>query len=875
MSRAAESATERGLWRTPLLAKLGACLRSRADSEHELTINRLAVCGLVFVYLIVAGALGSTNAWEVLRTHGIYFAMYCAISIAFFVDILCRPAASPARRMLGILVDFGTLSWVMHVGGQITSLLYPMYLWVIFGNGFRFGLKYLFAAMVVGVAGFTVVIETTEYWRTHLELAAGLLTGLIILPLYAATLIRKLSAARQQAEAANQAKSQFLASVSHELRTPLNAIIGLSDLLRDARMDDEHREMTRTIGTASRSLLALINSLLDFSRIEQRCITSNPVDFDLHALLADARAILSVAGQEKSVRLALHVTARTPRFVKGDKRHLEEILLNLGGNAVKFTERGSVVIAIDAVPKGDHIRLRCEVSDTGIGIAPEAQARIFDSFTQADETIIDRFGGTGLGLAIVKQLVEFHNGVIGVDSEPGAGSTFWLELDVATATAKEPPSVPSCGGPGVVLLSPNGRLHELAATVGADVRIAATGEEAGAAILELMRRGVRRPVVVFDAGRRATDAMATAKMLIGDRCADAPAVILVADEPVVGLLPRELRSLFVTALVRPVDGPGLAAALSLARGNEASASADEGGRPAQPSTRKLRILVAEDNRTNQMVIAKILERAGHEVHLVDNGEAALDALDERVIDIVLMDVNMPVMNGIEAARLYRFASPDTDQIPIVALTADATAEAEARCLAAGMNACLTKPVEAARILQVIETLTLHRARGGETPGSESVAGAPLRPDVPSVPDVCVDRQKLDDLKEVGGDAFVAELVAQFSADAAAILRELSTAAADQNVEAFRDRAHALRSGAANIGAYRVYDLCLAWRQIGPPELAASGIEHVARLREELDRVGEALDAHVAALRAVAPSEDEGATLTPDEGEARPPAARRR
>jgi len=853
MSRAApERPTKRGLGRRyPALARLRACLRGRTDCEHELTINRLAVCGLVFVYLAVAGALGATHAWEVLRTHGVYFALYCAISVAFFLHILRWPAVSPARRMIGILIDFGTLSWVMHVGGQITSLLYPMYLWVIFGNGFRFGLKYLFAAMIVGVTGFTVVIETTEYWSGHLELAAGLLVGLIVLPLYAATLIRKLSTARQQAEAANQAKSQFLTSVSHELRTPLNAIIGLSDLLRDARMDDEHREMTRTIATASRSLLALINSLLDFSRIEQRCIASNPVDFDLHALLQDARAILAVPGQEKEVRLALHVSARTPRFIKADKRHVEEILLNLGGNAVKFTQRGNVVIAVDAVPSGDHIRLRCEVSDTGIGIAPEAQARIFDSFTQADATIIDRFGGTGLGLAIVKQLVEFHNGEIGVDSTPGVGSTFWFELDVAAAAGT--PSASPCGGAPVVLLSPDGRLRELATTLGADVIVAARGEEAGAALAALTKRGARRPVVFIDAGPRAAGAAPIAQALIGSRAADAPALVLVTEEPVSGLLPPDVRSLFVTALVRPIESAAVAAALNIARGDEPPASADDGRTAAPADTRKLRVLVAEDNRTNQMVIAKILERAGHEVHLVDNGEAALDALDERVIDIVLMDVNMPVMNGIEATRLYRFASPDGYQIPIVALTADATADAEERCAAAGMNACLTKPVEAARILQVIESLTLHRAGDDERPIREGGAGTPQRPNVSSQD--CVDRQTLDDLKEVGGEAFVADLVAQFSAEAAAILRELGAATAQENVEAFRDRAHALRSAAANIGAHRVYELCLAWRQIGAPELAEGGVDHVAKLREELDRVGEALEAYVAALRAAAPRAD--------------------
>src|SRR5262249_8104259 len=181
------------------------------------------------------------------------------------------------------------------------------------------------------------------------------------------------------------------------------------------------------------SLLSPINSLLDFSRIEERRVASNPAEFNLHALLADVRAILSVQAQAKSVRLALHISRRTPRFMRGDKRHLEEILVNLGGNAVKFTEQGCDTIAIDAVARGADIRLRWEVPATGIGIAPEAQARIFDSFTQADDTIMDRFGGTGLGLAIAKQLVEFHGGAIGVESTAGTGSTFWFEINASAA----------------------------------------------------------------------------------------------------------------------------------------------------------------------------------------------------------------------------------------------------------------------------------------------------------------------------------------------------------------------------------------------------------------------------------------------------------
>ncbi len=723
--------------RVPVVSLVAERFRRRPDSEHEMTINRLVFSLLILSYLLVAVFTGKSDLREPLVTITVYF----AFSVGFFIHILLRPGISVPRRVLAMFVDLVTLSYGLHVGNEVTSLLYPIYLWTIFGNGFRFGLKYLFLSTAISVAGFSVVVATTDYWWSHLYLAGGLLTGLIILPLYAATLIRKLSAARQQAEQASQAKSRFLASVSHELRTPLNAIIGLSDLMRDTTLDSEQQEMTRTIGTAGRSLLTLINSILDLSRIEERRMESRPVEFDLHALLADVRAILSVQASAKSVRLALHVTARTPRFVKADRRHLEEILVNLGGNAVKFTERGEVVIAIDAVrQQGSEVRLRCEVSDTGIGIAPDAQARIFESFTQADETIIDRFGGTGLGLAIVKELVEFHRGEIGVESAPGAGSTFWFEIGIETAAAA--PSRFSPAGVSVVLLSPDERLRALLLASGADLKSVASPEKARAAVDLLRQQGVRRPVALIDAGARAADAVPAAAALMGEAGAYAPMLILVTDEPAAGMPSRDLRSLFVTTLVRPIDGAGLAAALEVACGNEASVYGVRDGGTVE-SKRKLAVLVAEDNRTNQMVIAKILRRAGHDVHLVNNGEAALDALDSRDFDIVLMDVNMPVMNGIEATKLYRFASLGRERVPIIALTADATAEARARCDEAGMDACLTKPIEPARLLEIIEKSALDRANRAAAPPSlnEGVTSIAEHPKFRPIASQSVNRQR--------------------------------------------------------------------------------------------------------------------------------------
>ena len=334
--------------RYAMLSALRARLRNRPDSEHELTINRLALSGIVFGYLVIAGLLGSTGAQDMLRTEGIYFALYYVVSVGFFCHILYRPGTSPTRRILGIFFDIGLFSYGMYIGGEATAPFFPIYLWVIFGNGFRFGLVYLAITAAASVAGFGTVVLTTEFWREHQALGLGLVASLVILPLYASTLIRKLSAAKRQAEEASKAKSLFLASVSHELRTPLNAIIGLSDLLKGSRLDAEQSDMVHTIADSGRSLLALINSILDFARIESGHMPRTSSDFDLHKLVFEVRKILAVQADAKNLRLAVHMAPGVPRMVRGSRQQLGDILMNLTANAVKFTERGYVVISVDA-----------------------------------------------------------------------------------------------------------------------------------------------------------------------------------------------------------------------------------------------------------------------------------------------------------------------------------------------------------------------------------------------------------------------------------------------------------------------------------------------------------------------------------------------
>jgi two-component system sensor histidine kinase RpfC len=741
-----------------------------------------------------------------------------------------------------MVFDLGLFSYGMHVGGETFALLYPVYLWVIFGNGFRFGIPYLLAAGVTSVLCFGIVIMTTAFWQEHRGLSAGLTAGLVLLPLYVSTLIRKLSEAKRQAEEANRAKSAFLASISHEFRTPLNAIIGLSALLRETSPGAEQEEMSETIGKSGHQLLTLINSVLDFSRAEAGRITIKTVDFDLVSVLGEIRDMLAIEAQRKGVWLAIHCTARTPQLLVGDKHHLVEVLINLAGNAVKFTERGFVVVAVDTVARdGDNVRLRFEVTDTGIGISADAQSRVFDRFTQADETIIDRFGGTGLGLAIARQLVELQGGTIGVESALGKGSTFWFEIEVK-AQIRDLPRI-NTGTTPIVLVGGNDAARVMVRSCAPDAKFATNIDEATAVLTSLQAAGVRRPIVIIDHEIcDATDDSVFRRFVCENR-AFAPALILLKDDTAVGLPPSIVRSRFVTALAAPLDPLKFVSALRLARGSNADERPGDARTHAiVPSDRPLSILIAEDKRTNQIVIEKILERAGHRSMVVDNGEAALDMLDAHKFDLVLMDVNMPVMNGIEATKLYRFASLDQPRVPIVALTADATEEVARRCEEAGMDACITKPVEPRNLLEIIEMIACDSSKNLQPTAkpSEVANYASAHSRNRTATPAAVDLQTLKALEGLGGKQFVDELATQFVDDAADILESLGEIMASGDVQAFREQLHALRSAAANVGARGIYEMCLAWRRIEAEDLAGQGEVYLKGLRDEFELVSVAL-----------------------------------
>ncbi|MGJ3264433.1 MAG: ATP-binding protein [Salinarimonas sp.] len=811
--------------------------RDRPDREHEMVMNRLVIGGIILVYLLTCRFFGIEGVDQPLAVVTFYW----LAGLGFLGHILRVRDACPPRRVAAMVLDLGALSYGLAVGGETTAVLYPIYLWVIFGNGFRFGVRYLYAAMALAVGGFALVLTQDNYWGTHPKLAAGLGLGLVILPLYAAALIRKLSRAMQEAEDASRQKSLFLASVSHELRTPLNAIIGMSGFLEDTKLDAEQREMTRTINTAGRVLLDHISGILDFSRLEAGLMPSDVVAFDLHAVLQETTGLVRAQARAKGLALTLHVDATTPHRLRGNRKHLEEVLLNLLGNAVKFTDEGFVAVVCEgAREEGGDVVLRLSVADSGIGIAPEAKARIFESFAQADESIINRYGGTGLGLAIAKQFVELNGGTIALESAPGAGSTFRFGFRAAVdrEAAGEMETLPPLD---VVILAAGAyaeRLSERVTPLGLRPVRATDVAEAAAAI----GAASGRALLVLDPrtlGRTPETVMAA----LAEAGATPAASVLLRAEGIV--VDEAARRLFASALPAAALDGHLQAALRLAGvagGLVELADTTRERVDAQP-LRPLKVLVAEDNVTNQKVIARILERGGHRAAIVADGKSALDAMIAEPFDVVLMDVNMPVMNGILAAKLYRAAQPDaTQRSPIVALTADATPEARRLCEDAGMVGCVTKPIEPARLFAVLADVSRAEPAGGfiHIAGPDDApAAAPAEDEAPRP---ALRAKTLDDLERLGGAAFRDEVTGAFLGDTGALLDDLDTAVATGDAEAFRDHVHALRSSAANIGAVGIYEMSLAMRGVEEDELAASGAEHVAALRGEYARVGVALAA---------------------------------
>jgi len=831
---------------TSLLGRVRERLNTRPDTEHEQAIVRLVVGAVILVYLVIGATAGEIEPTVVVM------AAYLAVAALIFAHILAAPGESPARRVLATALDIGTLTGLMGLLGERAAPLFLIYVWVTLANGFRFGQRYLLVSLAFSVAGFSVVLWQNDFWRANVGLGSGLLFGFIALSLYVRSLVTKLFDALARAEAANQAKRRFISVVSHEMRTPLNAIIGMADLLRDTPLTREQADMLQTLRSSSRVMLGLVEDVLDFSKIEAGKVVLEKADFDLHALVNSTCRILAAQAAAKGVEFVVSIMPEVPPAVRGDPHYLRQIVINLAGNAVKFTERGTVTVHVSAQAETESgVRLKFSIRDTGIGIAPEAQARIFESFIQADQSTTRRFGGTGLGTTIAKQLVGLMGGKVGLESAVGLGSTFWVEVDLEKQPERAGAGSGELAEARVLLVGfPSAQrepLEQALAGWGA-TPIAVAGIEEGVArlVAEISLAKPYHSALIYATG----DDLKLAQRF--RRAAPDPAPPSVLAVPREAAVPRfeALSAGFGAVLELPFDKRLLFNVLhSVSAGDEVREGVvrlqDYARRGA--AARKLRVLVADDNPTNREVIGKILERGGHSVILASDGEQALDALEQERPDVVLLDRNMPGMGGMETLQAIRLIGRGRERLPVAMLSADVTPEARREALEAGFDTFLPKPIEALRLLEEVQALSAVRPEEERRQEPQPAARAPRQ----AAATPLINTETLGHLEELGSSAaFVEKLVGVFLADSSALLTRVEQALAGRNYHEFRSLLHAMKGSSASIGTDQLTAMCGNLGRLSDAELRLQAPALLRSLGEALGAARGELERYVHERRSV-------------------------
>lgn len=826
--------------------------------ERGQALLRVVISTVVTFYLIISQPLIPTTNQT---PPSVVIAAYAIFAIGLFWHILRSPTSSAIRRYFAILADASAITYAMTASGEAGMPLFLLYLWITLGNGFRFGERALLVSALLCIVGFSTVVTMTDAWRDHPALSTSVFLALIILPAYAAHLIRQLNRALAQAQEASAAKSDFLARMSHELRTPLNGILGASELFQSGRrLTPEERELLQVIRDSVQVSLRQINNVLNFSKLEAGKLLLENTDFDLHETINNALDIVRPAAAQKGLRLLVRIAPNVPFRLLGDAHHLRAILLNLLSNAVKFTEGGQVCVEVSARDESDgKARVRIEVHDTGIGIAPNALNHIFESFSQEDSSTERRYGGSGLGTTIAKQLTELMGGRMGVESVKGQGSVFWFEVpfDRQNQTGRDPDQLVTTRA---LLLSKDASLaqHYLCTieALGGQVIPAQTAGEAAEILARAVRLGNPARAILVDASAAIGDDGQHQCEDLCTKCAAADVgVILVGD---IAPPASQLRQWGYSSVLPARADPDLVfSALHAIQARAATSPAHVVSvAPWMWGRRdgvRRRLLLADDNRTNLMIVRRMLEQAGYDVDVAENGDEALERLCEGNYRLAVLDMHMPGLDGLAVLRRYRLLRPRS-RAPVLILTANVSLEAQGQCADAGADAYLAKPVTAADLLNEIERLL--KINEVEVLKRQEDTAAATNTEDDRVLDVSVIAE-LDRLYHNPPE--LAAMIAEYEREGRNYLERIAQACSTRNHAAFCDAVHALKGNAANVGAIRLLRACRHAEGAGMVEfmrdrdrmladMRQTFSESLVALREQLpaslpDRGGEAGDMH--------------------------------
>jgi two-component system, sensor histidine kinase RpfC len=656
--------------------------------ELEQGLTRLAIATFFTLYLLISFLLRDDISQN--EIIGFYCLMvFEVLAIILFFVISKARKASRNRRLIGNWLDVVGTTTFLSLAGDIGVVLIGVYLWVTFGNGFRYGNKYLYHSQIISILGFFVATFINPFWAQHQPIIIGFFLMLIALPVYVAQLIRRLHEAKLKAEVAsahaeeaNSAKTRFVANMSHEIRTPLNGIIGISTIFKTTPLNADQQDLLKTLESSSKLLLSLLNNVLDFTKIEERKLNIENTVFNLNEAVIETVEIFKVQSQAKSIQLGCSISSHLG-LLKGDAVVIRQVLANLMGNAIKFTEKGSVTISATALHQDEtQTVIKFEVADTGVGIPTDKQHSVFESFTQADASTTRKFGGSGLGLTIAKSMVEAMGGELKFQSTEGVGTRFWFELNLENATLDE-------------------------TTIASQVVNANNADITHAA----------------------------------------------------------------------------------------------------PLTQALNILVCEDEATNQKIITRLLTLPGHQVTLVENSEEMLDTLETANFDLVITDLNMSGMNGIDALKLYRFTQPSDKSTRFILFTADVTVETKTEASNAGFDGILTKPIDATTLFYTIER-TLNLAPNTANYWMNNVLN--INQPIKIISDLAENNQSLNintllSLEKIGAgdDLFMHRLLKNYLADSLKMIGKINIALKKRHFGELQDYCHALKGNSLSVGAQQL------------------------------------------------------------------------